>query len=86
MITRYARWRARTARHPGTRAYWVRWLWWDAKTVVSRDNTPTERYTGSTNKRPPRAVTPGVRPEPLGGSDSMSVPTRGTPRNHRRVI
>ena len=28
MMTRYARWRARTARHPGVRAYWVRWLWW----------------------------------------------------------
>lgn len=47
MMTRYARWRARTARHPGVRAYWVRWLWWDAKTVASRDNTPAERYAGT---------------------------------------
>jgi len=55
MMTRYARWRARTARHPGTRAYWVRWLWWDAKTVAKRDATHPERYAGSA----PNGAAPG---------------------------
>ena len=50
MMTRYARWRARTARHPGVRAYWVRWLWWDAKTVVDQPWTsaPTHDNGGAT--------------------------------------
>jgi len=47
MITRYARWRARTARHPGTRAYWVRWLWWRTNPVAKRDVSHPERYAGS---------------------------------------
>ena len=40
MIRRYARWRARTARHPGTRAYWVRWLWWQTNKPARKERQP----------------------------------------------
>lgn len=29
LVRRYALRRASTAKRPGTRAYWIRWLWWD---------------------------------------------------------
>ena len=36
-MTRYARWRARTARHPGVRAYWTRWLWWQTNKPAHKE-------------------------------------------------